>query len=371
MTQFIQIHALTFYPPSNLNRDDLGRPKTAMVGKANRLRISSQCLKRTWRTSELFKTGIEKNQGKRTKEMGPQKIAEYLETNGISEDDAAEWANLMMSQFAKTEGKVDDRTKKQKSKSRTKQLIHFNDAEQAAIDEVCERIIKGELTLDEKKKPKKGDQDYNFDLLRNEHRSVDVAMFGRMLADHHDYSIDAAIQVSHAFTVNKVDLQDDFFTAVDDLQQAADSGSAHMDEGWFGSGVFYLYLCINRDLLLKNLGGDETLVQQALENLTRAITTLAPSGKQNSFAAHSRCGYAYVEKGDSQPRSLAMAFVKPIRSDDLLSDAVEALETTRKKLDAAYEINNQSGRFYPLAKDSESNLKNLSELASFVAGQSS
>ena len=87
MSRFIQLHLLTSYPPSNLNRDDLGRPKTAMMGGEPRLRISSQSLKRAWRTSDIFKTALENHIGTRTKKMG-REIFERLKAKGVKEEDA-------------------------------------------------------------------------------------------------------------------------------------------------------------------------------------------------------------------------------------------------------------------------------------------
>lgn len=372
MSTFIQIHALTFYPPSNLNRDDLGRPKSATVGGVNRLRISSQCLKRTWRTSDVFKDRLQQYLGKRTRVMGSDVVTDRLMAGGISEEDAHIWASLMMQTFAKVATKDDEET----GKGQTKQTVHFNLAEREAIDAMADRIVNGELTLKKtgkgknaKTTPMEDGNEYTIDLRRNSHKTVDIAMFGRMLAEHPGHNMDAAVQVSHAITVNKVHLEDDFFTAVDDLQKDGETGSAHMGETWFGSGIYYLYVCINRDLLLKNLGDDEALLQDALNTLTRAITTLAPSGKQNSFAAHSRCGFVYAEKGSAQPRSLSMAFIKPVSGQDLMTQAVKAFNKTQKQLDEAYEIQNDAKRFYPLAADGEpSDLKTLTELADFVAG---
>lgn len=369
MTDFIQIHCLTFYPPNNMNRDDMGRPKTATIGGTNRLRISSQCLKRTWRTSDVFQQQLGENLGKRTRIKGSQEIVAQLVAGGVSTEDAKDWALLMVKEFANSEEKDDEKNKSKKAS--TKQLVHYNVAESEAIDALCERVIKGEVSLKkDRKAAMENGKPLKLDLLSKDQRSVDIAMFGRMLADHADYNTDAAIQVAHAFTVNKVMMEDDFFTAVDDLQTDSETGSAHIDVNGFGSGVYYLYVCINRDLLLRNLGNNEDLVQKALNCLTRAMVETSPSGKQNSFASQSRCGFASVEKGSSQPRSLALAFMKPLRSEDLLAAAVSAFNETRAKIDTAYEINNHSKFFYPLADETLSNadrLENLTALANYVA----
>ena len=105
----------------------------------------------------------------------------------------------------------------------------------------------------------------------------------------------------------------------------------------FASAVLYHYVCIDRGLLADNLGADEALVQKTLRAFGEACLTVAPNGKQNSFASRSRAHFALVEKGSSQPRSLASAFLKPVGGDDLLSEGIKALEATRAKLDAIYE----------------------------------
>jgi len=104
MTQFIQLHALVSYPPSNLNRDDLGRPKTAIMGGATRLRISSQSLKRAWRTSELFESALGEHKGIRTKRIGIE-IKNALIAQGVEEKHAFEWAALMAACFGKVKTK--------------------------------------------------------------------------------------------------------------------------------------------------------------------------------------------------------------------------------------------------------------------------
>ena len=111
-------------------------------------------------------------------------------------------------------------------------------------------------------------------------------MFGRMLASSPAFNVEAAVQVAHAITIHKVAVEDDYFSAVDDLNRGEeDVGAAHIGEAGFGAGVFYLYLCINRELLLENLGGDTSLTAKTLEALVHAATKVSPTGKQNSFAS--------------------------------------------------------------------------------------
>jgi CRISPR system Cascade subunit CasC len=138
-------------------------------------------------------------------------------------------------------------------------------------------------------------------------------------------------------TTHKVAVEDDFYTAVDDLKKPAeDAGAGFMGELGFGSGVFYLYVCADVALLKKNLGGDETLAKAAVSALIEALATVSPTGKQASFASRARASYILAEKGDQQPRTLAAAFVKPIKGDDLLANSVDELQETRQDMDRAY-----------------------------------
>lgn len=142
--------------------------------------------------------------------------------------------------------------------------------------------------------------------------AADIAMFGRMLASVPKYNREAAVQVAHAITTHKVVVEDDYYTAVDDLKTSVeDAGAGFIGELGFGSGVFYLYACIDRELLLKNLGGDAALARKAIEAFVEGFAKARPSGKQNSFAALALANYLRVEKGSQQPRSLAAAFFKP------------------------------------------------------------
>ena len=174
-------------------------------------------------------------------------------------------------------------------------------------------------------------------LLRTSDTAADIALFGRMLAKNPSFNREAAAQVAHAITTHKVTVEDDYYTAVDDLKTTAeDADTGFLGEAAFGSGIFYLYLCVDRELLVKNLGGDRALAATALAALAEAAATTAPSGKQNSFAAHGRAGYILAERGDGQPRSLAGAFARPVTGDDLMGKSIKALTEFRNNIDAAY-----------------------------------
>jgi CRISPR system Cascade subunit CasC len=323
MSRFIQLHVLTSYPPSNLNRDDLGRPKTALIGGVTRLRVSSQSLKRAWRTSDAFKLALAGHLGVRTKEMGARVFAK-LRAAGVDEKPAREWARTIAGQFGKprSEKKTDAG-----EDLRIEQLAHFSPEEQSAIDGLVESLARNG----------KPPSTQELELLRHPTAAVDIALFGRMLAAAPAFNVEAAGQVAHAFTVHKATVEDDYFTAVDDLNPGEeDVGAGHIGETGFGAGVYYLYACINRELLDANLAGDKSLRNRALAALVEAIAKVSPTGKQNSFASRAYASFMLAERGEQQPRSLSLAFVKPVQSIDMIRDSIVALESRLAKMDQVY-----------------------------------
>lgn len=315
MTRFIQLHTLTSYPPANLNRDDLGNPKTAKLGGVDRLRISSQSLKRAWRTSELFQQALSGSIGTRTKRLGVEAF-NALTQAGVAEKQARDWAE----KIAKVYGAA-----KKDNPLEIEQLVHIAPEERASLDALLATLAQ------EKRAP----SDEELDALLHPQTAVDIAMFGRMLAAKTAFNGEAAVQVAHAIGVHASAIEDDYFTAVDDLN-LSDPGAAHIGEAGFAAAVFYQYICIDRDLLKKNLGDDEAMVQKALRALVQAVLTVAPTGKQNSFASRAYAHYALAEKGAQQPRSLSLAFVKPVTGSDYASTAIEALERVRDNMDTVY-----------------------------------
>lgn len=324
MDRFLQLHMLTSYPPSNLNRDDLGRPKTAVMGGATRLRVSSQSLKRAWRTSDVFASGLKGHVGTRTKEMG-RKVANVLLEKGVDERKAREWARSIAGVFGKL--KHENKDNGSDEALEIEQLAHFSPAEQAAVMKLAENAgaRSSAPTVDE------------LELLQEKTTAADIALFGRMLAASPRFNFDAAAQVAHAITTHTVAVEDDFFTAVDDLNQGdVDRGAGHMGETEYGAGLYYLYVCVDRTLLMNNLDGDAELVTKSLQALVETAATVAPGGKQNSFGSRARASYVLAETGDEQPRSLSVAFLEPITGQNMLRDSIERLRTVRANMDKVY-----------------------------------
>lgn len=356
MSRFIQLHILTSYPAANLNRDDLGAPKTMRLGEANRLRVSSQSLKRAWRTSDTFKAALgDGHLGTRTKELGRKVYcaltqgtdldAVWLDSDAtdtlptLKEKQAVEIARAIGGVFGKL--KAEPKTAKDADAAQKRaDILESLEIEQLAHVSREERDAVALLVESCRASGKAPEKD-SLGLLRQRVKAADIAMFGRMLAASARYNVEAAVQVAHAVTVHRAVAEDDFFTAVDDLNRD-DAGAGHMGISEFGAGLYYLYVCIDRDLLTENLGGDKALVQKALAALTTAACTVAPTGKQASYASRAYAFFALAEKGDDTPRNLSLAFLKPVgekhgeQDGDIGELAVARLRKTKAAMDAVY-----------------------------------
>lgn len=324
MTTFIQIHMLTAYPPANLNRDDTGQPKTAQFGGTTRLRVSSQAQKRAWRTSDIFEAALNGHLGQRTQRVG-RDIRAHLLAKGADEQKATEIAREVADLFGKLKSEKEEGEKA----TFIEQLAFISPEERKAAIALAEQLLAGE-------KPEKFSPQL---VLKEADSAVDIAMFGRMLADDPDFNREAAVQVAHAITTHTVLTEDDYYTAVDDLKtKADDAGAGFVGEAGFGSGLFYIYICIDRDLLIRNLGGvgSEALAKTGIAALLEAAAKVSPKGKQASFASRARASFVLIEKGTSAPRTLASAFLKPVRDEDILEASIERLRKTRQAFADAY-----------------------------------
>lgn len=326
MTTFVQFHVLTTYPPSNPNRDDQGRPKQATLGGVPRLRLSSQSVKRALRESANFQAGLAGHIGTRTKRLGEVIRDELATRDGVTPDQAQAIAVQVAAIFSKLETPA----KGAAQTPLTTTLAFVSPDEWRLARELADRILAGENVLK--------DKELKRTVLRRADGAVDIAMFGRMLADDPDYNREAAVQVSHAITTHRAIAEEDWYSAVDDLNKREDTGAGHLGEHGFGSGVYYLYACVNVDLLVENLAGDRALAERSLQALARALATATPRGKQNSHAHHPRAIYMRAERGGQQPRDLTGTFFKAVdlKSNDLERSSIAALEETARQIDAAY-----------------------------------
>lgn len=347
MKTLIEIHALQNFAPSNLNRDDTGAPKDAIFGGTRRARISSQCFKRAVRGhfNGLMQQGmLESNDvALRTKRV-LEKIVTALEEKGRDGDAAREKAKLALSAIeisVKDDGK-------------TEYLLFLGQREIDAFADVIhdkwDVISTAEETSTEGKKggkaKKRAAQSADPELKRaldkvlNGGKAVDVGLFGRMLADLPEKNQEAACQFAHAISTHAVDREFDFYTAVDDLKPEDTSGADMMGTVEFNSACFYRYAVVDWEKLVINLQGDADLARQGLRAFLEGFVVAAPTGKQNTFAAHNPPEFVAISvRQNSAPRSFANAFEAAVRvrkDESLTRKSAEALAQKAQMLQAAF-----------------------------------
>ena len=318
-----EIHMLKNYPSTNLNRDDSGSPKTCVFGGVPRGRISSQCLKRSWRTSELFRELVgRENLGTRTREL-PEMVAEVLRDRKVEEKVIQKWLPIITG-IANKDGKVN------KDGNRTAQVVFYAPEDVQAVADAVE----GFINAGEKKPTGKMLQDAvkNADIRPV---TLDIALFGRMVTSDAFRNVEASMQVAHAISTNRIVMESDFFTAMDD-RLTGDSmdtmGAGMMDDTDYNSACYYFYAALDSDALLENLANVENreeLVRIAIPALIQAMAMTNPTGKQNTFAGHVLPSAVLVEcKQKKIPVSLVNAYVEPARAagnQDLVANSVAKL----------------------------------------------
>lgn len=313
---FIEIHMIQNFAPSNLNRDDTGNPKDCEFGGVRRARISSQAIKRAIREESIFTEKTAVPNGMRSKLlMGQINIA--LINKGKPEEEAEKAATT----FAETLiSKLDE-------KFRTNVLMFFSQEE---IEQVANHLVDDWDNII-KEKP---DLDNLIKIWIKETKdrtsAPDIALFGRMLAQKPDLNLDAAAQVAHAISTHRVNMDMDFWTAVDELQQEEETGAGMMGVTGFNSACFYRYHRIAWQQLLDNLGGNKDLACKTIEGFLHAAARAIPTGKQNAFAAQSPPSLLLaVVRSDGQSWSLVNAFERPVfptQEESLVQKSITAMD---------------------------------------------
>lgn len=324
MKALLELHILQNFAPSNLNRDDTGSPKDAFFGGYRRARISSQSLKRAMRTHVREHQLLEpRHLGERT-QLLVEAVTKRLEAMGrdTSAAQAAIQAGIQGLGLTLEDGKTQYLIFLGANElDKIAQIIHESWDELSVI---VSESSDGKKAKEAKKAAKDAVPDEVKKALSKAMHSrgdggdaVDVALFGRMLADMPNKNQDAACQVAHAISTNKVEREFDFFTAVDDLKNQndeADAGAGMLGTVEFNSACYYRYLVIDLAQLQKNLQNDSELVKKGLEAFLMAAVMSAPSGKQNTFAAHNPPSFiAFTVRGNASPRNLANAFENPTK----------------------------------------------------------
>jgi CRISPR system Cascade subunit CasC len=370
--KFLQLHFLTSYPAVLLNRDDAGFAKRIPFGGATRTRISSQCLKRHWRTAEtefaLSKLGLLSVRSRYTfnEEISKPLIAAGKKPEIVQAVTEA-LATVVLGQSAKAE-KAKDKEATETGDLKTGQITVLGRPEIEYLLKQAEAICSS--VSDAKSAKKAVDEHFknkeiktNFEAMKKANAGLDAALFGRMVTSDYLARGDAAVHVAHAFTVHAEASESDYFSAVDDLQkQATDEqlGSGHIGNVELNSGLYYGYVVVDIPLLVSNLEGckrdewlkaDRTLASKVVKNLVNLIATVSPGAKLGSTAPYAYAHMVLAEAGNAQPATFANAFIKPTSDkNDLLVNSYVAVSDFIKDLDGMYGARNE--RAFSAMKDS-------------------
>ncbi|HRD99202.1 MAG TPA: type I-E CRISPR-associated protein Cas7/Cse4/CasC [Rubrivivax sp.] len=349
LPRFLQIHTLHNYPAALLNRDDAGLAKRLPYGDKVRTRISSQCLKRHWRVADdaFALKNLDVPMAIRSREV-PRLIRDRLVAAGVAEPLAQ-----MAVEGLRAAGLVDKaKDLKGKDALETGQAVLLGQAE---IDYLVRRCSEVAAQHGEEKALKAAIADF----LKDEKKNIEAmrlgsglesALFGRMVTSDVLASRDAAVYVAHAFTVHEAQVENDYFTVVDDLlREAGETGSAGIFDTELASGLYYGYVVIDVPQLVVNLDGtiqdwsaatpeQRALAGRVVQHLLHLIATVSPGAKRGSTAPFEWAKFMLVEAGDWQPRSLAGAFQNalPQNQPALRKAAVQRIADEIAQMDAAY-----------------------------------
>ena len=390
---FVNFHILISHSPSCLNRDDMNMQKTALFGGVNRVRVSSQSLKRAMRMSDYYRNHFG-SASIRTRDL-EKLIPIFTEKlrDEFEQDLVARTMKMFVSENVKTKGsddKAEGDLDHEDSASGEGEISKKLSVAPWALEEIrvlCETIKAVSLTDDElnkakaaatkqKGEKKKSEQEFCDEALNKKCAKVvkeksesvrrafasalDIALSGRMATSGLMTSVDGALAVAHAITTHGVEQDVDWFTAVDDLtQDQGETGAGHLNTQQFSSGVFYRYASLNLKQLQINLGllpdmksveTDESR-KRALNiasHVCHLLATVVPSAKQQSFAAHNPADFAIVSFAD-QPISLANAFEKPIKpsgkNEGFLRPSIQVITEYWSRMNDAYGLNEQARAF--------------------------
>ncbi|UJP04044.1 MAG: type I-E CRISPR-associated protein Cas7/Cse4/CasC [Nitrosomonas sp.] len=347
MKTIIEIHTLQNFAPSNLNRDDTGAPKDAFFGGTRRARVSSQCIKRAVR--QHFAGLVEQNAlasddvAVRTKRV-LDALTKALVAKGRAETEASDKVRLALAAMELTV----------KEDGKSEYLLFLGQREISSIaniiDEKWDFIAASDMVPAEGKKlgkaKKMASQNADPELKKaldkvfNGGKAVDVALFGRMLADMPEKNQNAACQVAHAISTHSVEREFDFYTAVDDLKPEDSAGADMMGTVEFNSACFYRYATLDWDKLVENLQNDTELANRGLRAFLEGFVVAEPTGKQNTFAAHNPPEFVVVSvRRNTAPRNFANAFETAIRvkkDESLTRRSAEELARKAKVLQSAF-----------------------------------
>lgn len=321
----IDIHILQTVPPSNLNRDDTGSPKTAVYGGVRRSRVSSQAWKRATRVafnSELDPADL----GMRTRRV-VEMLAEEITTRAPELEGQAE--QLAAATF-KAVG-IDTKPTKKDATAEAGYLVFLSRHQIVALAEAAVEAAAADDVA-------KALKDADVKAMADRDHSIDIALFGRMVAEQADLNVDAAVQVAHAISVHPVETEFDYFTAVDDFLGDDETGAGMIGTVEFNSSTLYRYATVDVDRLNDNLG-DPAAVRRAVETFLPAFVRSMPTGKQTTFANRTLPESVVVLVRDTQPINLVGAFEQAVYESERsgrVKQACEALRSEATEIEGAY-----------------------------------
>jgi CRISPR system Cascade subunit CasC len=297
---YVDIHILQTVPPSNLNRDDAGSPKQAVYGGVRRARVSSQAWKRAAR-KKFVEQVPEGELAVRTKRISSLLATRLAARTGLDAESAARVATQLLTPLGIKAGKKATETAYllffgRPQIDRLVDLVADRADELAALDDKALAAAVGDLPVKEQ--------------LASGH-PIDVALFGRMVADIPGLNVDAATQVAHALSTHAVETEFDYFTAVDD-ENTESMGAGMIGTVEFNSATLYRFATVGVHQLLDNLGGDVEATTTALEVFLAAFAYSMPSGHQNTFGNRTLPALVSVVLRDDQPVNLVSAFEQPV-----------------------------------------------------------
>ena len=283
---YVDFHILQTVPPSCINRDDTGSPKTAVYGGVLRARVSSQAWKHAMRAA--FAENARLDVGKRTK-----KAAELVKEQILVLVSDADADKLAKKALENAGIKFDEKSKKDDTV--TKALFFMSTAQAKALAELA---VEGSA-----------DKKQYRDALKAA-PSMDMALFGRMVADDPSLNYDAAAQVAHSISTHAVQNEYDYFTAVDDCQAEDNAGAGHLGTVEYNSSTLYRYATVNVMELAGQLGAEQAA--ETVRAFGEAFLFSMPTGKQNTFANRTLPDAVYVTLREDQPVNLCGAFERAV-----------------------------------------------------------
>lgn len=294
---YVDFHVIQTVPPSCVNRDDTGSPKTAMYGGAMRARISSQAWKRAMRIQfqELFSSEYIGYRTKRIPDLISGRICEARPN--IEREKAEKMADVVLELAGVKAG------------SDKKAALFFISSGQ--VEEIARLAMEYEDDKSSKKEKEKAFKARLEESLKK-NPSVDILLFGRMAASNPTLNYDAAAQVAHSISTHAISNEYDYFTAVDDCSPEDNAGAGHLGTVEFNSSTLYRYATVNVGELSENLKPDE--IKMAVRGFAEAFIRSMPAGKQNTFANRTLPDMVYVTFRKDQPINLVGAFEKPVAS---------------------------------------------------------